>query len=386
MVTLEEMENFHQELVQNFEAKMDSQFNEIILEIRRQRDSRSHRSVSPPTSPKPEQYHRPHPQRADDFVDPHPATYFVDQTNGYAYVKPPIVTHPAYVNLYLPIKPAQLTTMNLSEHTAKATVSSVSTASTISETSETFTSAESTTTASSMESTTTVEEGPTIMAVKAPLICGENGCPTDLQTTVIPHACRTCSQTFQYSNQLHDHLRATSHFRGLPPKPLHSEKPTDTPHSTPYPTKPRTSVTTVGNTATPYAIRQPRTSSMCTATPRPHPTAIPHSRACRTCSETFLSNNSLHKHLRTSGHTTPSHRRPSRTNSHSNRTKRPSQPIPSRMDKPWRKQEGEGGTTMEKATRGVIDAGQLAWKQSHGLTLRDEGVAFAVFCGQLLWT
>ncbi|KAI9876129.1 MAG: hypothetical protein M1830_007287 [Pleopsidium flavum] len=379
MVTLEEMENFHQKLVQKYEsAQMDVTVNEIILEIRQQRVSRSHHSVSLPTRSKPTSvtrwepseplhYHRPHPQRADDFVDPHPATYFVDQTNGHAYVKPPTVTHPAYVNPYLPIKTAQLTTTNLSEHTAKTTASTASTVSTISinsetsETSGTPTFAESTTTVFSAESATTVtsEEGPTIMAVKAPLSCDgmvlrlpAKSMSTDLQTTVIPHACRTCSQTFQYSNQLHDHLRATSHFRGLPPKPLHSEKPTDTPHSTPYPTKPRTFVTTAGNTATPYAIRQPRFTATLHSTLYPTKqrtsTAIPHSCACRTCNETFLSSNSLHEHLRTSGHTTPSC-----TNSHfhrrSKRTNHPSQSIPSRVDKPWRKQVDEG-STMGKAT------------------------------------
>lgn len=102
-------------------------------------------------------------QRVDDIVDPHSASYFVDQSNGHAYTKSPPIKHPKYVNPYLDVKPAQLTAANLSEHAAHVLPYDERT--TTSEMASKMTSETAST------AVTSVEEG---LTVKAPLTCGGN--------------------------------------------------------------------------------------------------------------------------------------------------------------------------------------------------------------------
>jgi hypothetical protein len=88
---------------------IDAQFDELLQAIH---DLNKHQ--------RPQRFHRVlvTQQRADNIVNPHPAFYFVDQSNGHVYAKPPAnIMHPNYTNPYLDVKPAQLTTANLSEHT-----------------------------------------------------------------------------------------------------------------------------------------------------------------------------------------------------------------------------------------------------------------------------
>lgn len=104
-------------------------------------------------------------QRVDDIVDPHSASYFVDQSNGHVYTKPPSIKHPKYVNPYLDVKPAQLTTANLSEHAAHVLPYDERT---------TTSEMASKTTSETASAATSVEEGLTLVAVKVPLTCGGN--------------------------------------------------------------------------------------------------------------------------------------------------------------------------------------------------------------------